>query len=105
MSPAFHIRRPLGHFNVVVRLGTRIPAGGAAAIKSAPQALNASSFTRRASTAGSLRDRLGRERPAVGPVREICGNVTGIVSGGQNDNACGIHTLHFPHYAATLPPR
>jgi hypothetical protein len=55
--------------------------------------------------AGSLRDRLGRERLVVGPVRGICGNVTGIVSGGQNDNACGVHTLHFPHYAATLPPR
>ena len=35
--------------------------------------------------------------------RKICGNAAGTDSDGQDDNACGIHTLHFPHYAATLP--
>ena len=51
-----------------------------------------------------LRDRLGRRGLVVGPAREICGNAAGTESDGQDDNACGIHTLHFPHYAATLPP-
>ena len=51
-----------------------------------------------------LRDRLGRSRLVVGSTRKICGNAAGTDSDGQDDNACGIHTLHFPHYAATLPP-
>jgi hypothetical protein len=32
------------------------------------------------------------------------GAAAGADSDGQDHNACGIHTLHFPHYAATLPP-
>ena len=51
-----------------------------------------------------LRDRFGGKRFVVGPTRKICGNAAGTDSDGQDDNACGIHTLHFPHYAATLPP-
>jgi hypothetical protein len=35
---------------------------------------------------------------------EECGNAASAVGDGQVDNASGIHTLHFPHYAATLPP-
>ena len=46
----------------------------------------------------------GRRGRFVGPAGEICGNAAGAESDGQDDNACGIHTLHFPHYAATLPP-
>ena len=51
-----------------------------------------------------LRDRRGRSRLVVGSARKICGNAAGADGDGQDDNACGIHTLHFPHYAATLPP-
>jgi hypothetical protein len=51
-----------------------------------------------------LRDRFGRGSLVVGPARKIRGNAAGTDSDGQDHNACGIHTLHFPHYAATLPP-
>ena len=51
-----------------------------------------------------LRDRFGRRRLVVGSARKICRNAAGADSDGQDDNACGIHTLHFPHNAATLPP-
>jgi hypothetical protein len=50
-----------------------------------------------------LRNRLGRRR-LVGPARKVRGNSAGTDSDDQDDNACGIHTLHFPQNAATLPP-
>jgi hypothetical protein len=46
----------------------------------------------------------GRKGLVAGPVRETGGSFAGTGSEGQDHNACGIHTLHFPHYAATLPP-
>ena len=49
-------------------------------------------------------DRAERARLLVGSAREIGGNAAGADSDGQDDNACGIHTLHFPHYAAALAP-
>ena len=51
-----------------------------------------------------LGNRFSRSRLVVGSTRKICGNAAGTDSDGQDDNACGIHTLHFPHYAATLAP-
>jgi len=52
-----------------------------------------------------LRNRRGGHRkPANGSAGEGCGNAASANGDGQNDNASGIHTLHFPHYAATLPP-
>ena len=51
-----------------------------------------------------LCERRGRLRLVVGPARKICGNAAGTDSDGQDHNACGIHTLHFPQNAATLPP-
>ena len=51
-----------------------------------------------------LNDRCSRQRFVVRPAREVGGNSAGTDGDGQHDNACGIHTLHFPHYAATLPP-
>ncbi len=54
---------------------------------------------------GHLRRGRGNlSRPVVGPAREICGHAASAYSDGQNHNACGIHTLHFPHDAATFPP-
>src|SRR5437899_12973993 len=44
-----------------------------------------------------------RGRLVVGPAGAECGNAVSAVGDGQVDNASGIHTLHFPHYAATLP--
>ena len=44
-------------------------------------------------------------RLVVGPACEIRGDAAGTDSDSQDDNACCIHTLHFPHGAATLPPR
>src|SRR5882724_3381700 len=49
-----------------------------------------------------LRDWLGRNFGPVGSAGKICGNAASADGDGQDDNACGIHTLHFPHYAATL---
>src|SRR5436190_24343615 len=43
-------------------------------------------------------------KAAGGPAGAQCGNAASAVGDGQVDNASGIHTLHFPHYAATLPP-
>jgi hypothetical protein len=54
--------------------------------------------------ATQLRNRFGRERLVVRSAREICGDAAGTDSEGQDHNACGIHTLHFPQDAATLPP-
>ena len=39
----------------------------------------------------------------AGSAGEICGNAASAEGDGQDDNTCPIHTLHFPHYAATLP--
>jgi hypothetical protein len=49
------------------------------------------------------RNRLGQEGLIVESACRICSNAAGTDSDGQDDNACGIHTLHFPQYAATLP--
>jgi hypothetical protein len=38
----------------------------------------------------------------VRPARKICGYAAGDDGNGKDCNACGIHTLHFPHYSATL---
>ena len=62
-----------------------------------------SDLATRTSTVCKLRDRRRRGLFA-GSAGEICGNAAGAEGDGQDDNACGIHTLHFPHYAATLPP-
>src|SRR6476620_1935048 len=51
-----------------------------------------------------LHDLKRRGRLAVGPAGEECGNAVSAVGDGHVDNASGIHTLHFPHNAATLPP-
>jgi hypothetical protein len=51
-----------------------------------------------------LRNRIGRDSLVVGSTCTMGGDAAGNDSDGQDDNACGIHTLHFPHYAATLPP-
>ena len=50
-----------------------------------------------------LRDGRG-SRLVVRPARKICGYAAGNDGNGKNCDACGIHTLHFPHYSATLPP-
>jgi len=47
---------------------------------------------------------LNRLRLLVGSAREIGGKAAGTDCDGQDDNACGIHTLHFPRYAAALAP-
>ena len=41
---------------------------------------------------------------AIRSACEIGSDTASTDSDGQDDNACPIHTLHFPHYAATLPP-
>ena len=63
-----------------------------------------SDLATRISTVWKLRDRLGRRGLVAGSAGEICGNAASADGDGQDHNACGIHTLHFPHYAATLPP-
>ena len=42
-----------------------------------------------------LGDRLDRRRCVVGSTGKICRNTAGTDSDGQDDNACGIHTLTF----------
>src|SRR5437867_2546072 len=42
---------------------------------------------------GLQRDRFGGGRLVADSTREICGNPAGNESDGQDDNACGIHTL------------
>jgi hypothetical protein len=42
--------------------------------------------------------------PVVGSTRKTRRNAASADGNGKDHNACGIHTLHFPHYAATLPP-
>ena len=39
--------------------------------------------------------RRGRSRLVVGPARQIGGDAAGTERDGQDDNACGIHTLHY----------
>ena len=51
-----------------------------------------------------LNDGLGGRLRRVGSAYKIGGNAAGADGNGKDHNACGIHTLHFPHYAATLPP-
>ena len=63
-----------------------------------------SALATRTSTVGSCATGVGGGRLVVGSAGEICGNAASADGDGQNDNASGIHTLHFPHYAATLPP-
>jgi hypothetical protein len=51
-----------------------------------------------------LRDRRRGAGFVVGSAREICGNAAGTESDGQDDNACGIHTLR-PPFAAPASAR
>ncbi len=39
----------------------------------------------------------------IGAARKICGSAARTDGNGENDNPRGIHTLHFPHHAATEP--
>ena len=39
----------------------------------------------------------------IGAIFPFSGNAASAESDGQHDYASGIHTLHFPHYAATVP--
>ena len=50
-----------------------------------------------------LRHRLGR-RGLSDPLARNAAMPPAPIAMVKHDNACGIHTLHFPHYAATLPP-
>src|SRR5437868_470198 len=61
----------------------RMPVGRIAAMKPEPLALT------------SFGSRFGRKRFVASCTRKICGNAAGTERDGQDDDPCGIHTLHY----------